>query len=65
MFIYNGKIICNNADVAESADALDSGSSVSNDLWVQVPSSAPNAIGKPFFLSHFFIALDLMRWIFS
>ena len=29
------------ADVAELADALDSGSSVSNDLWVQVPSSAP------------------------
>ncbi len=29
------------ADVAESADALDSGSSGSNALWVQVPSSAP------------------------
>ncbi len=31
-----------NADVAESADALDSGSSGSNALWVQVPSSASN-----------------------
>ena len=29
------------ADVAELADALDSGSSDSNILWVQVPSSAP------------------------
>ena len=29
------------ADVAESADALDSGSSESNFIWVQVPSSAP------------------------
>ena len=31
-----------NADVAELADALDSGSSESNFMWVQVPSSAPN-----------------------
>ena len=30
-----------NADVAELADALDSGSSDSNIMWVQVPSSAP------------------------
>ena len=30
------------ADVAELADALDSGSSESNFIWVQVPSSAPN-----------------------
>ena len=30
-----------NADVAELADALDSGSSESNFIWVQVPSSAP------------------------
>ncbi len=29
------------ADVAELADALDSGSSESNFIWVQVPSSAP------------------------
>jgi hypothetical protein len=29
------------ADVAESADALDSGSSGSNTVGVQVPSSAP------------------------
>ena len=31
------------ADVAELADALDSGSSGSNTVWVQVPSSAPNS----------------------
>ena len=30
------------ADVAELADALDSGSSGGNSIWVQVPSSAPN-----------------------
>ena len=30
------------ADVAELADALDSGSSESNFIWVQVPSSAPD-----------------------
>ena len=29
------------ADVAESADAPDSGSGGSNTVWVQVPSSAP------------------------
>lgn len=29
------------ARVAELADALDSGSSVSNNMWVQVPSFAP------------------------
>ena len=29
------------ADVAELADALDSGSSGGNFIWVQVPSSAP------------------------
>ena len=29
------------ADVAELADALDSGSSESNFMWVQVPSPAP------------------------
>ena len=34
------------ADVAELADALDSGSSESNFMWVQVPSSAPNK-GNP------------------
>ena len=33
------------ADVAELADALDSGSSESNFMWVQVPSSAPKGIG--------------------
>ena len=31
------------ADVAEFADALDSGSSGSNTVWVQVPSSAPTS----------------------
>ncbi len=33
-----------NADVAELAYALDSGSSESNFLWVQVPSSAPSLL---------------------
>ena len=32
------------ADVAELADALDSGSSEGNFIWVQVPSSAPEKI---------------------
>ena len=32
---------CQYADVAELADALDSGSSEGNFIWVQVPSSAP------------------------
>ena len=32
------------ADVAEQADALDSGSSGSNTVWVQVPSSAPGRV---------------------
>ena len=32
------------ADVAELADALDSGSSGSDTVWVQVPLSAPNSI---------------------
>ncbi len=42
--MYNS-IRCKNeyADVAELADALDSGSSESNFIWVQVPSSAPNS----------------------
>ena len=31
------------ADVAELADALDSGSSEGNFMWVQVPSSAPQS----------------------
>ena len=42
------------ADVAESADALDSGSSGGNTLWVQVPSSAPEKavvlLNRGFFL---------------
>ena len=41
------------ADVAELADALDSGSSESNFMWVQVPSSAPKRhwiVPVPFFL---------------
>ena len=33
------------ADVAELADALDSGSSSLKRVWVQIPSSAPN--GSP------------------
>ena len=36
------------ADVAELADALDSGSSDSNVIWVQVPSSAPKAAEHSF-----------------
>ena len=45
------------ADVAELADALDSGSSEGNFMWVQVPSSAPKENGllgiipkSPFFI---------------
>ena len=34
------------ADVAELADALDSGSSEGNFMWVQVPSSAPSSCDK-------------------
>lgn len=34
------------ADVAESADALDLGSSVIFDIGVQVPSSAPFSLAK-------------------
>ena len=34
--------------MAELADALDSGSSDSNVIWVQVPSSAPKAAERKF-----------------
>ena len=47
---FNGKKL-NNAGVAELADALDSGSSESNFIWVQVPSPAPitkGALCAPF-----------------
>ena len=43
------------ADVAELADALDSGSSDSNVIWVQVPSSAPKG-HRTFVLWPFFYA---------
>ena len=33
-----------NAGVAELVDAQDSGSCISSDVWVQVPSPAPNSI---------------------
>ena len=39
--VYLYTVIILYADVAELADALDSGSSDSNVVWVQVPSSAP------------------------
>ena len=39
---YNREVVHALADVAELADALDSGSSVGNDVEVQVLSSAPN-----------------------
>ena len=41
----NGKTKTKYADVAELADALDSGSSSLKRVWVQIPSSAPN--GSP------------------
>ena len=39
--VLAGNRVYIHADVAELADALDSGSSDSNVIWVQVPSSAP------------------------
>ena len=42
MLFMTTRVVHINADVAELADALDSGSSESNFMWVQVPSSAPN-----------------------
>ena len=45
------------ADVAELADALDSGSSESNFIWVQVPSSAPK--GNRFSVAFSFLTAEL------
>ncbi len=39
--VYNDEVYPSRADVAELADALDSGSSVGNYVEVQVLSSAP------------------------
>ena len=50
------------ADVAELADALDSGSSGSNTVGVQVPSSAPKAASEslqPFSFSNFAQVKDI------
>ncbi len=42
-FIHSGNWLdySRNAEVAKLADALDLGSSVRKDVWVQVPPSAP------------------------
>ena len=42
------------AGVAELADALDSGSSESNFMWVQVPSPAPKNTARLFGCDVFF-----------
>ena len=53
------------ADVAELADALDSGSSESNFIWVQVPSSAPkknrNSDTKELWFLFFYGIMKLLK----
>ena len=56
------------ADVAELADALDSGSSESDFIWVRVPSSAPNSIvrtqsnqGSYFFCTRDYFGVQISR----
>ena len=49
------------ADVAELADALDSGSSESNFMWVQVPSSAPRLSNRK--IAEFFSFLQKLSLI--
>ena len=51
------KIQIKYADVAELADALDSGSSESNFIWVQVPSSAPKTQERVYPSPMFFIQI--------
>ncbi len=46
------------AGVAELADALDSGSSESNFMWVQVPSPAPKIRYAPLGMPYFFVCQD-------
>ena len=49
------------ADVAELADALDSGSSEGNFMWVQVPSSAPKENGLLGIIPKSPFSFDFMR----
>ena len=46
------------ADVAELADALDSGSSEGNFIWVQVPSSAPGQVPVGYLIFLFYGTLQ-------
>ena len=51
------------ADVAELADALDSGSSSLKRVWVQIPSSAPKACDKKD-VTGFFLCCTVKKWRF-
>ena len=51
------------ADVAELADALDSGSSSLKRVWVQIPSSAPTGCDKKD-VTAFFLCCNAKKWRF-
>ena len=51
------------ADVAELADALDSGSSSLKRVWVQIPSSAPKACDRKD-VTGFFLCCIVENWRF-
>ena len=51
------------ADVAELADALDSGSSSLKRVWVQIPSSAPKSCDKKD-VAGFFLCCIVENWRF-
>ena len=59
----NGQDESKYADVAELADALDSGSSSLKRVWVQIPSSAPKACDKKD-VTGFFLCCIVGNWRF-